>query len=167
MDNNDLGNDNVQRTEAYHATTNLNTAIENPQVNINNAVDVNIQDVVNNNNYNQIDNNFSSNNNDIDSNVTDFINDVSLNDNTNVEQVNNYVPTNNFDISNTNDEYQATGGNNVSYEPTLEEKKGNSKIAISKELRMMAFVVFILLIFIASIPAIYDFFKGLGLVISG
>ena len=41
MDNDDVLNDNVQ----YRAVSNMNTAIENPEFNVNNAMGVNIEDV--------------------------------------------------------------------------------------------------------------------------
>ena len=47
FDNNGSNNDNT-----YRATTNLNTAIENPNVNINSVMGVNIQDVEMNNSSN-------------------------------------------------------------------------------------------------------------------
>ena len=81
FDNNGSNNDNT-----YRATTNLNTAIENPNVNINSVMGVNIQDVEMNNssnlnnsyevnqnnpNYNQSQNNLEQSfiNNDINNQV--------------------------------------------------------------------------------------------------
>lgn len=61
MNENDI-NDNTQQGNTYRATTNLNTAIENPQVNINSAVGVNIQNVDNNNANDRFSNNSYINN---------------------------------------------------------------------------------------------------------
>ena len=55
--NNNIGNNSQDST--YHATSNLNTAIENPQANIGSATRINIQDNINletNNNNNNINN---------------------------------------------------------------------------------------------------------------
>ena len=48
MNDNDLKN-NTQENNTYHATSNLNTAIENPQINMNSAVGVNIKSVASDN----------------------------------------------------------------------------------------------------------------------
>jgi len=55
MNDSDLRFDSGKKN-AYRATSNLNTAMENPEVNINSAVGVNIQDVTNNN-YGSLENN--------------------------------------------------------------------------------------------------------------
>ncbi len=162
MNDNTLNNNN-QNSGTYHATTNLNTAIENPQVNINNVVDVNIQNVPNNDII--YSNNISSNT-DVNANVVN--NNVPVNGNTFVPNGNNNNIASNID-NNVSSAYDSVSDNTV-YEPTATvTKKENSKnkITIPKELKVMLFIVFLLMIFIASIPSIYDFFENLGLVITG
>ena len=178
MNDNELVNNN-SNNNTYRATTNLNTAIENPQVNINSAMGVNIQNVSeNNSNVNDIanyqNNSFSSNNyvdnNVVDSTVTNFINANNSANNVTVPTSSdnssyNVVSNNSNNQSN---EIANNGDVATNYEPTIESKKRKGiKIAISKELKMMIFVIMILVVFIMIIPSIYDFFRNLGLVISG
>lgn len=116
MNDNGLGNsfDNDNSSNnTYRASTNLNMAIENPDVNINSIMGVNIQNIDTNNsqsnvNYNQSSNNleqgFINNdvNNQVYNNSQSFINDNSSYQTT--ENVNN----NTVDMNNnTNDQYQA------------------------------------------------------------
>lgn len=196
----------------YRATSNLNTAIENPQINMNSAVGVNIKDVDSSNfandgtfsgeeNYNMpnaLDNNISNDFNNHDSNMvannSSFEeskmkdNDFNFQDNLGQNLSNNYtspqinnssfiknddssssVDSNTFrDNFNTETNYVATSGNeHVVYEPTMKEKKKRSvSFTITRELKVILFIIFILLIFILVIPYIYDFFKELQLVIT-
>lgn len=155
--NNDLGNG------TYHATTNLNTAIENPKINMNSAVGVNIEDVQSSN-Y-------------VASNL------ITSNDNANLDvnsQFNHQTFTgessNSVEISNSSDSEQSasnfipTGGNNhvdsvdrVVYEPTMEENKRHEKFTISREIKILMFIVAILFVFLLLMPYIYDFFQKLSL----
>ena len=59
MNNNELTN-NQSNNAVYHATSNLNTAIENPSVNINSAMGVNVQGVEDNNLSNNGNSNLNS-----------------------------------------------------------------------------------------------------------
>ncbi|MBR3162215.1 MAG: hypothetical protein IKF19_05745 [Bacilli bacterium] len=155
-------NDNINENNTrYKATTNLNTAIENPQINVNNATDVNVQDlgynnyVAQNNNTNDefISNNYStSTNNDMpETNLNQNI-DSNLNDT-------NYISNNNYNISN---------NNSYSYEPTIEEKKVDNENFIShllhsKEFKALIFILLILCLFLLLMPYIYDFIRELKL----
>ena len=92
MNDNELQNNNS--TSIYKATRNLNTEIENPEININSAVGINIQDL---NENNQPINNTT--NNYFNENINQTTNEVSfINQNTNnnsINQNNTYIPNNN------------------------------------------------------------------------
>lgn len=183
MNDNDLGK-NSQSKSTYRATTNLNTAIENPQINMNSAVGVNIKNVASNNDIDinsTVDNSYSNFNesqsfdyntqfNQIQNNsIMDFKNNLDdqnsfLNKSVeNMESV-QYVPT----YSEVSSDVTSTSNNGeVVYAPTLEEKKRHDKkFKVPREFKVMLFIVFILLIFILLVPYIYDFFKQLQLVIT-
>ena len=245
MDNNDVSNNGGQ----YRATSNLNTAIENPELNINNTMGVNIQNdnqesdnnnldsmenssfddnqlyqsnMVSNEDNNQlyqsnvvsgesdseinqsnnITSNESSNGVDLNTNasfedndnkiyksniLSDYVNDNNSNsyDASSIE--NNRVMTGNDDVSlekknldgnegtNTfvpdtssyvpNGEY-AADNSNEKYEPVMENNKKTVKIAVPRDFKIILFIIFILVIFVLLMPYIYDFFRGLGLVIT-
>lgn len=159
----------------YHATTNLNTAIENPQVNINNAMGMNIQNIDENrntsfdNSYN-INQNINMNNNQVTNYSSEnyesnnFANS-SMNAN-NIEAQSKFISGDNSGMMDNN---ASLVNNNqvskVSYEPTLKEKKKpKTGFEVSKELKVMIFIVFILFLVILVIPYVYDFFKDLQLV---
>lgn len=135
----------------YHATTNLNTAIENPEINMGSVTGINIAD----NNNSNIQNN----------NSFDNLNVNPKAPNQNYQINNNQLQTPNFsdysseyetNFYNTNDDNQ-----HYSYEPIIQEKKNNassnSNIIHSKEVKLMVFILLILIIFLLIIPYIYDF----------
>lgn len=162
MNDNDLRND-IKSENTYHATTNLNTAIENPQVNINSAMGVNIQNTdngmvsnLNNNDFLET-NQFSE-----DNNIQNYV------DNQNQENNLQFIPIeDNKQSFSSSDDSSFTSNGQVSYEPIFQEKKKPSTgIVVSRELKVMIFIVFVLFLFILVIPYIYDFFKGLQLVIT-
>ncbi len=230
MDNNDVSNNGGQ----YHATSNLNTAIENPELNINNAMGVNIQndnqELDDTNSLNNVDNtsfddsqlyqsnlvssednnqlyqsniesNGSGNGLDLNTNssledndngvyksniLSDYVNDNNSNnyDVTSIEnnrvmtgddvslvddnhdgneKTNTFVPDTSKYVP--NNEY-ATNNSSEKYEPVMENNKKTVKIAVSRDFKIILFIIFILVIFILLMPYIYDFFKGLGLVIT-
>lgn len=231
MDNNDVSNNNEQ----YRATSNLNTAIENPELNINNTMGVNIQNdnqelddtnssnnientsfndnqlyqsnMVPNEDNNQlyqsnIESNGSGNGLDLNTNssledndngvyksniLSDYVNDNNSNhyDVTSIESnrvmngnddgylekknADGNVGTNSFvpDTSNyiPNNEYVTDNGEEK-YEPVMENNKKTGKFTVSRDFKVILFIIFILVIFILLMPYIYDFFKGLGLVIT-
>lgn len=176
MNENDLVN-NTSKKNTYRATTNLNTAIENPQINMDSVVGVNIKDIEdsglvdnsdsitlgkefdtydssNVSNYSfQPEQNIQS----VDSQLDYLINNETnsnSNYNSTIDKV-DYVPT----TENMND--------NVVYEPIMKEKKNHDKkFTISREFKVIIFIVFILLIFILLVPYIYDFLKELELRLS-
>ena len=141
----------------YHATTNLNTAIENPEINMGSVTGINIAD---NNNINNNNNSKIQNNNSLDN-----LNVNPKAPNQNYQINNNQLQTPNFsdysseyetNFYNTNDDNQ-----HYSYEPIIQEKKNNassnSNIIHSKEAKLMVFILLILIIFLLIIPYIYDF----------
>lgn len=148
MNDNNLNN-NSNKVNTYRATSNLNTAIENPQINVNSATGINIKN--SNNNYyadaKQTDSKFLNN-------------DIPNSTETNID---NYL--NNDNNNNFNSNYQ-TPTNNYSYEPVMQKKKRAndnpiSNLIHSKEFKTLIFIIFILVLFILIMPYIYDFFRNL------
>ena len=124
---------------SYHVTTNWNTAIENPEYDVNNPMGMNINNAGMDYGYPTGDN--------MDNNQ--FIPDTSVNYNYSDEQV------------------DSSNNNSSVYEPVMEQNKNsNGKITIPREFKIALFIIFILLIFIALMPYIYDFFKDLELIIT-
>ena len=170
-------NDNNLKYEAnrqniYRATSNLNTAIENPEVNISGAVGINIQNSdsdlnndynrqsIANNSYNVPDNQFV----DVKQEVSSFLqNNIKLDDelnNNNQINIENVVSDNRVNDIN-------LSNNKINYEPTLnKKKKPSSGLMLSNEVKMMAVIIFVLLIFLFIIPYIYDILSKLELVIT-
>lgn len=193
MNDKEMVNDNSQ-INTYRATTNLNTAIENPQINMNSAVGVNIKNVDSNNlattNFsndtllnNQFNNDYGSLGNNHVDNSFNFSQNVDYQANTSIQKSvssfdntdrstsyvdnSNYTGNTNQFINNNETHFVPTNDGVSSYEPTLEEKKRpSSGIKISRELKILFFIVFILFIFILLMPYIYDFFKKLQLVLT-
>lgn len=148
MNDNNLNN-NSNKVNTYRATSNLNTAIENPQINVNSATGINIKN--SNNNYyadaKQTDSKFLNN-------------DIPNRTETNID---NYLNNDNNNDFNSN--YQPTT-NNYSYEPVMQKKKRAndnpiSNLIHSKEFKTLIFIIFILVLFILIMPYIYDFFRNL------
>ena len=191
MNDNDIRNNNDNNV--YRATTNLNTAIENPDVNINSATGVNMVSAnVYDNNFNIQDNGMAINN--VPNQQVDIMNNV-VNQDLNVNSsaivnnepvvdygngnVNNnqFIPNmdssinmqqvdinNNIDNSNM-DTYQVD--ENAKYEPIMPTKKKPKRVSVlSNEVKAMMIIIFILLAVVYVIPYIYDFFRGMDLVIT-
>ncbi len=165
--NNDFSNQPVN-TEQYHATSNLNTAMENPQVNINSAMGVNIQSATNQNFDDRPNYDFAST---VPDNFTSFDNNQNFQSNLDNQTVNQFIPNTSVQSTESNYSYDDKSSHldeETSYEPVMENNKGNSsKFKISRELKIVIFIVFILVIFILIMPYIYDFFKDLELIITG
>lgn len=192
MNDKEIMNNN-SHVDTYRATTNLNTAIENPQINMNSAVDVNIKDTDSNNlnvpNFsdstfqnNSIDNHYGSLENGNVNNSFNFSQNMDYNANTSIQNnMSSFNGTNSSasyaessisvendnQFNNSQSYFVPTNEGISTYEPTLEEKKRpSSGVKISRELKILFFIVFILFIFILLMPYIYDFFKKLQLVIT-
>lgn len=201
MNDNDLKIGSNDNEHTYRATTNLNTAIENPQVSIESMMGVNVynSDTGVNNSYNQnlIDNVEESNK--FSNNLDNYGNQILKNDQSFSNSQdgsfnsNMYQDNNQFNDNNVQTDYVTSNGNlgfvssdeqntleNVDnylddnggvkkavYKPALKQKKKpGSGFEISKQVKMMMFIIFILLLFLFVVPYIYDFFKGVGLVIT-
>lgn len=168
-----MNDNNLNNNVKYKATSNLNTAIENPEINVNNATDVNVQGLENNNYFlnnnqeedNELINNYNEN---IDNNLNN------INSNSNQEDYNNYATNNNI-ANDTNAEkniennYITNNNTNYTYEPTLSKKKIGkenfvSNLLHSQEFKALIFIVLILCIFLLVMPYIYDFIKGISLI---
>ena len=169
----DEKNEFSQEVGPYKATANLNTAIENPQVNINSAVDVNIQNFpsnVDSNAIQQVDNTYDDTVDkisDVES-VSSTVSSEPVVENTFINEDLKNDSVDNVNSNNDEVQYVSTNGMGEVYEPTVAGKKKNSfSVTIPKELKVMFFIVFLLFIFVLAIPGIYDFFKGLGLVVTG
>lgn len=151
LDNNSNNND----TNTYRATSNLNTAIENPQINVNSATGVNMQDL----GYN----NYANNNNNLNNN-SQFLN----NSYNNQGEVNDYSDniTSPVNDSFNSNQSQSENDGSYTYEPVMQEKKVKKENVISsllhsKEFKAIIFIVFILCLFLLVMPYIYDFFRNL------
>ena len=151
LDNNSNNND----TSTYRATSNLNTAIENPQINVNSATGVNMQDL----GYN----NYANNNNNLNNN-SQFLN----NSYNNQGEVNDYSDniTSPVNDSFNSNQSQSEDDGAYTYEPVMQEKKVKKENVISsllhsKEFKAIIFIVFILCLFLLVMPYIYDFFRNL------
>ena len=189
MNDNDIRNNNDNNV--YRATTNLNTAIENPTVNINSATGVNMVSAsVYDNNFNIQDNEMAINNvpnqqvdimnnvvnQDLNLNSSAIVNNEPVVDYGNVNN-NQFIPNmdsninmqqvdinNNIDNSNM-DTYQVD--ENAKYEPIMPTKKKPKRVSVlSNEVKAMMIIIFILLAVVYVIPYIYDFFRGMDLVIT-
>lgn len=154
MNDNNLNNNVDNNSDnTYHATTNLNTAIENPQINMGSVTGVNIEE----NNY--FDNNEQNTNEKIEPQAKED-NKISQTNDEETLNFSDYSSENDANFYNTND-----NNNYYSYEPILQQKKNNTNaiadIIHSKEAKLMVFIILVLIIFILVIPYIYDFFLGL------
>lgn len=148
MNDNNINN-NSNKVGTYRATSNLNTAIENPQINVNSATGINIKNSNNNNyaDFKQNDSTFLNNNIE---NTTDKV-------------VENYLNSEN-NINDFNSNYQVP--KSYSYEPVMQKKQRANENALSnlihsKEFKTLVFIIFILVLFILLMPYIYDFFRNL------
>ena len=173
MDHNNFSG-NQSDSNTYHATPNLNTAMENPQYDVNSAMGVNIDNadmqsaLSNTSNYNDVSvgyNDFNGMKTNTSNMEERYTNESVFNSNlvTNAS-VDNHVT----DESVSSNYVGVTSGESVSYAPVMEQNKKNRKsFTLSREFKVTIFIVFILLIFILLMPYIYDFFKGLQLIITG
>ena len=175
---------NTNGDNVYRATTNFNTALENPEVNINTVTGVNIQDLENQS-FN-IDNNIQNFNNNMDSiqNSNTVQNaEANLNQYVNVNQNfdnsqgiysfsnNNILPNNDVNavsvVANNSDIVEEKENEHVLYQPTMKQKKKpGTGLQIAKEVKAMMVIILILLLVVIVIPYIYDFFKEMDLVIT-
>ena len=171
--NNNSNNNNVQRYQA--SSTNLNTVISNPTVNINDTMNMNIQNMSSNQGINNTANgnvnsminpsvtapnipvnsgpeptnkyiNTNINNNTVNSNIN---NNNTVNSNININNNVNTINTSN--MSNVAPSINRTYGTNE-----VKPKKKNTSIKMGSEFKTALLIVVILLIFILFLPIISD-----------
>jgi len=180
MNDNELNN-NSSNVNTYRAMSNLNTAIENPQINMNSAMGVNIKDVNNsssfginsngmptqsfeNNQFVQMNNgndNLGMGMNPVGGEVQDFNSNIDSSFIASTGE-NQFIPTNVGNVQIEEPVATSVAEPQVMYQPVMEQKKKKSNgITIPKELMVMLFIVFILFVFILVMPYFYDFFREL------
>ena len=171
----------------YRATRNLNVSLENPQFNVEDTHDVNLNDnlvsvsVESKNNdhldsgfnnvkienyYSNFQNNTVNNQNDIGNGTSDnkvgneeIIVDTYLNNSDN-NLSNNTSVNNNMDYD---DSESNIRDNKITYTPVGKSKKKKASLMIPKELLILFILVLIILVFIYIIPSLYEFFRGIRL----
>lgn len=163
-ENNNYNNGNVS---PYKASGNLNTIIGNPAVNINSAMDVNIQNVatnkVNVNNSNDL-STASKNMRSSGVNLLGVQNNSSVVTNTpiNNTNINHNSDTKVTNIDNTSN--NAYSNNNYVTKTYVEKndkpKKKNIQLKLGAEFKMALLIVVILMIFIFLLPKISEIFRG-------
>lgn len=159
MDNNS-NNNNVQRYQA--SSTNLNTVISNPTVNINDTMNMNIQNMSSNQGIN------NTTNGNVNSMINPSVTAPNIPVNSGPEPTNKYINTN---INNNNTVNSNINNNNVNTSnmsnvaPSINRtyvtnevkpKKKTASIKMGSEFKTALLIVVILLIFILFLPIISD-----------
>lgn len=162
MDNNS-NNNNVQRYQA--SSTNLNTVISNPTVNINDTMNMNIQNMSSNQGIN------NTANGNVNSMINPSVTAPNIPVNSGLEPTNKYINTN---INNNNTVNSNINNNNVNTINTsnmsnvapsinrtyvtneVKPKKKTTSIKMGSEFKTALLIVVILLIFILFLPIISD-----------
>lgn len=166
MDNNS-NNNNVQRYQA--SSTNLNTVISNPTVNINDTMNMNIQNMSSNQGINNTTN--GNVNSMINPSVTapnipvnsgpeptnKYINTNINNNNNNTVNSNININNNNVNTINTSNMSNVAPSINRTYVTNeVKPKKKTASIKMGSEFKTALLIVVILLIFILFLPIISD-----------
>ena len=146
----------MNATTPYRASGNLNTSIGNPSMDVNNAMQINIQSV---NTAANNKTNVSVNTNNTSNPVTNANNSVPKSA-TNKEQVNNQsktvIPNNYVDSSNTDKE-----SIKKVYVPNQNHtSQKNGKVKMGAEFRFAFLIVVLLLAFVLLLPMITSFITG-------
>lgn len=153
MDNNS-NNNNVQRYQA--SSTNLNTVISNPTVNINDTMNMNIQNMSSNQGIN------NTANGNVNSMINPSVTAPNIPVNSGSEPTNKYINTN---INNNNNVNTINTSNMSNVAPSINRtyvtnevkpKKKNTSIKMGSEFKTALLIVVILLIFILFLPIISD-----------
>lgn len=154
-ENNNYDSGNVS---PYKASGNLNTAIGNPSVDINDTMNINIQSMntspipsSNSQNYNNTMPN-QSNANYSASGTTTQVNTPAPNVYQNVASQNNYVTSNANNQSNYVNKTYVTTDN--------KPKKKTIKLNLGPEFKVALLIIIVLLVFIFLLPMIHDFISG-------
>ena len=160
MNNNFDENSTQNNNDTYKANQNLNTAIENPQINIDNVNSINMKDV-------EFDNVANLANPEPNSGFInhDFNNNINQNDNNlNYNQQEEQQLEKEEEV--TYEETSQNNNTNYSYEPVTNSNKRPDENAISnlvhsKEFKVTVLIIFILVMFLLIMPYIYDFIRTL------
>ena len=164
MDNNS-NNNNVQRYQA--SSTNLNTVISNPTVNINDTMNMNIQNMSSNQGIN------NTANGNVNSMINPSVTAPNIPVNSGPEPTNKYINTNinnnntvNSNININNNDVNTINTSNMSnVAPSINRtyvtnevkpKKKTASIKMGSEFKTALLIVVILLIFILFLPIISD-----------
>lgn len=164
MDNNS-NNNNVQRYQA--SSTNLNTVISNPTVNINDTMNMNIQNMSSNQGIN------NTTNGNVNSMINPSVTAPNIPVNSGPEPTNKYINTNinnnntvNSNINNNVNTINTINTSNMSnVAPSINRtyvtnevkpKKKTASIKMGSEFKTALLIVVILLIFILFLPIISD-----------
>lgn len=174
MNNNEL-NRRTSNPETYRATTNLNIDMENPQINMNSAIGVNIKNIDQGNYNNSQDLNINptniyDTNNNFENTIDDNLNNFSTSSINNQENnfSDNIIPNTNQNYDTNYEKVIEKKEEKAIYEPTMQnKKKKDMNISIPIEVKVTFFIVFILIIFVLLMPYIYDFIKNLQLSLAG
>ena len=153
--NNNSNNNNVQRYQA--SSTNLNTVISNPTVNINDTMNMNIQNMSSNQGIN------NTANGNVNSMINPSVTAPNIPVNSGPEPTNKYINTNintntisqnNINTSNMSNVAPSINRTYVTNE--VKPKKKNTSIKMGSEFKTALLIVVILLIFILFLPIISD-----------
>ncbi len=188
-DNYEMKKEEYNDVTPYKATTNLNTALNQPNMNTLNATKVNINNTgINNNmgidslmksNDNSIPNDINSNNNNnnnnnngntINNNIS--VNNTSNDINNNMNTINNNIDTSTLDNNSLDvterfykEEpiYDKVTEQTTTYISNMEDipKKKKISIKLSKDAQVFILIVVIILIFILILPTLSDFIKNI------
>lgn len=160
-ENNNYNNDTIR---PYKATINLNTVIGNPNANINNAMDVNIQNVTaDSQNTNSIQNipnipYYRENTN----NTPDMIqkNEIKKDEVIipNIEKTNNDISVNNNSNINTNENTDYV--KKVYITKDNKPKKKTTSLNMGPEFKIVLLIIVILLAFVLLLPMLNDLIMG-------
>lgn len=153
--NNNSNNNNVQRYQA--SSTNLNTVISNPTVNINDTMNMNIQNMSSNQGIN------NTANGNVNSMINPSVTAPNIPVNSGPEPTNKYINTNintntisqnNINTSNMSNVAPSINRTYVTNE--VKPKKKTASIKMGSEFKTALLIVVILLIFILFLPIISD-----------
>ena len=146
---NQNNNNNNGSVTPYRATGNLNTAINNPRVNINDTMNVNIQSMATNT--------VPVNNQNIETNINTQVNNqipIQNNVNYNANNVQNVPLQNNYTQTN------QTMVNRTYVTTDNKPKKKKLSSSLGPEFKIALLIIVILLVFIFLLPVISDLLGG-------
>lgn len=168
----DVVQDDSCNMDAYRSISNLNTAIENPQLNINSATKVNIKDnnrtVIDdvefvNSSVSAVDDNYGMNTG------SRFMNASYVADKSFAPEADVINPEfNSITAESSSQPSENNIGEGYSYKAVMVEDKNSSENVVSnlihsKEFKIFILIIFILIVFLLLMPYIYDYIMDLTL----